>query len=327
MSRTEVCITIDTEFGIAGAFGSAERGGPIADPLVYGRVRDEEEGLGFLLDCFRRYGVAATFFVETLNTVYFGPEPMGRVVRRILDAGQDVQLHLHPAWLCFSDPNWRDLRGPSDTLIGRPVEESAGILQQGVDTLRGWGAAPIAMRTGNLQADVKTYRAMRMVGLPLASNLAIGYSPPPDPELHLRGGRRRIDGIVEVPVLTYDDWRGKRILTVTGTGEAEMRAILKTARRTGVETVVVLTHPFEFFKTRNDRYTELRRNRVNQQRLEALCRFLRRNDRDFVARSFAEASADWLAAAETDCPAIRAPMLAAVKRMVSNKVNDSVWLY
>ena len=331
MNRTEVCITIDTEFGIARAFGDPDRGGPIADPLVYGAVRDQEEGLGFLLGCFERHGVRATFFVETLNTTFFGPEPMGRVVRRILDAGQDVQLHVHPCWLYFEDPRWREtrkVRPPNDSLVGRSVDESARILRQGVETLRGWGVPePVALRTGNLEADARTYTAMREAGLPLASNLGIGYAPPPDRELFVRGGRRRIDGVLEVPVLTFDDWRGERILTVTGTGEAETQALLWAARRAGLETVVVLTHPFEFFKTRDDRYTRLRRNRVNQQRLEGLCRFLRENDRDFVTRSFGEASGDWLAAADTDCPAIRAPMMASVSRMVQNKVNDALWFF
>lgn len=328
MKRTEVCITIDTEFGIAGAFGSPDRGGPIADPLVYGPVRDREEGLGFMLRCFERHGVRATFFCEALNPAYFGPEPMGRVVRRILDAGQDVQLHLHPAWLKFRDADWREARRPSDSLVGRPLDEAVKILRTGIETLRGWGVAnPVAFRAGNLEADVLTYRAMREARIPLASNLGVAYTRPVERELHLRGGRRRIEGVLEVPVLTFDDWRGERILTVTGTGEAETRALLWQARRAGHETIVVLTHPFEFFKNADDRYTRLRRNRVNQERLESLCRFLRENEADFVSRSFGEAAPDWLLAGEADCPAIRSPFLASVSRLVENKVNDALWFY
>jgi len=330
MKRTEVCITIDTEFSIAGAFADPDRSQPLAGPMVYGTVDDQEQGLGFLLRCFERYGVSATFFVETLHTAFFGPEPMGLVVRRILDAGQDVQLHVHPVWLTFEEPRWRELlktRPPNDTLVGRPVDESARILRAGVETLRGWGAPPVALRTGNLVADTNTYRAMHAAGLPVASNLGVGYAPPAERELHVRGGRRRVHGVLEVPTLTFEDWRGPRILTVTGTGEAETRALLWAARRAGLETVVVLTHPFEFFKNRDDRYTRLRRNRVNQQRLEGLCRFLRENEEDFVSRSFGEASGEWLAAADTECPAIRAPVLASVSRFVENRVNDAIWLY
>ena len=117
------------------------------------------------------------------------------------------------------------------------------------------------------------------------------------------------------------------IVTVTGTGVAETRALLWRARRAGLETVVVLTHPFEFFKHRDDRYTQLRRNRVNQHRLASLCRFLRDHPDDFVARSFGGAAKDWLAEHEQPCPSITAPFLASMSRLVQNKVNDTLWFY
>jgi hypothetical protein len=202
------------------------------------------------------------------------------------------------------------------------------ILRTGIDALRAWGAKqPVAFRAGNLAADVLTYRALREVGILVASNLGVAYNRPADRELHLHGGRRRIEGVLEVPVLTYRDWRSERILTVTGSGEAETRALLWNARRAGLETIVILTHPFEFFKHRDDRYTQLRRNRVNQGRLESLCRFLRDHPSDFVARSFGEAAGGWQAEGERPCPSISAPFLASVSRLVQNKANDALWFY
>jgi len=43
------------------------------------------------------------------------------------------------------------------------------------------------------RADLETYRAMRDVGLPLASNLGWALFAPPEPELKLFGGRHRIE--------------------------------------------------------------------------------------------------------------------------------------
>src|SRR5262249_23597470 len=106
--RTEVCITVDTEFSIAGALTYPDRYRPVSDPPVYGRIGEREHGLGFLLACLAEHGLAATFFVECLNPSYFGDAPMGRVVGRLLAAGQDVQMHLHPEWLYFGDPRWAD---------------------------------------------------------------------------------------------------------------------------------------------------------------------------------------------------------------------------
>src|ERR1700724_4638510 len=72
----EVCITVDTEFSIGGNFGNPEMA-PIAKPIVLGMIGGQEHGLGFILDSLAEFGVRATFFVETLQTAYFGDEPMG----------------------------------------------------------------------------------------------------------------------------------------------------------------------------------------------------------------------------------------------------------
>jgi hypothetical protein len=67
--RTEVAITIDTEFSVAGAFEDFERYKPIAEQMVDCAVDGKSEGLGFLLptfelETFEKYDVPATFFVE-----------------------------------------------------------------------------------------------------------------------------------------------------------------------------------------------------------------------------------------------------------------------
>jgi hypothetical protein len=97
---TEICITIDTEFSIGGNFDNP-RLSPIAEPIVLGTIDGKEHGLGFLLDSFAEFGARATFFVEALQTAYFGDEPMGTIAKRIAQAGHDVQLHLHPCWVHY----------------------------------------------------------------------------------------------------------------------------------------------------------------------------------------------------------------------------------
>ncbi|NJO38754.1 MAG: hypothetical protein HC871_15560 [Rhizobiales bacterium] len=99
---TEVVITIDTEFSVAGAFDDPTgQTRPVGEPNVTGLVDGKEQGLGFMLETFARHGAVATFFVETLHVRHFGLEPMGALARRIHAAGHDVQLHLHPLWLAF----------------------------------------------------------------------------------------------------------------------------------------------------------------------------------------------------------------------------------
>ena len=75
-AETEVCITVDTEFSIGGAFADPQRYRPLSTELVECRIGGRSEGLGFILQTLKKSGVAATFFVEVLQGCYFGDVPM-----------------------------------------------------------------------------------------------------------------------------------------------------------------------------------------------------------------------------------------------------------
>lgn len=324
--RTQVCITIDTEFSIGGAFADPDRRTPIGAANVTCEVDGREQGLGFLSQTFARYGTRATYFVETLNAHWFGDREMGAIVERILADGQDVQLHLHPCWAAFRDPDWKRTvrRGaPDDHCDGRSEAELRDMIGAGIETLKRMGAPrPVALRTGNLRADRNVYRAMLACGLPLASNVGLALSRPADPELRLRGGRHRIEGVLEVPVLTYGP--GERLFTTTACSAGETEALLREARRQRVETVVLLTHPFEFIKGDRLDPARQRRNRINQKRMERLCAFIAEHPDEFEAVSFGAAVDGWLAGPEAPEPRLSAPLPRVLARMIENKANDLV---
>ncbi len=328
--RTQVAITIDTEFSIGGAFADPERRQPVGEANVTCPVGGREQGLGFLLETFARHGTRATFFVEALHTAWFGDEPMGKLVRRMLAAGQDVQLHLHPCWTAFRDPDWRSRLGggdPDDNCDGRDVADLEALIGDGMAALQRMGAPrPVALRTGNLRADRNVYHAMRRRGLALASNVGLGLNRPADPALQLHGGRHRIDGVLEVPVLTYRQLAlgAERLFTTTATSTAETESLLWAAREAGVQTVVLLTHPFEFIKGDRLEPSRQRVNRINQRRLARLCAFLAEHDDQFESVSFAEAGPGWLLAPDEPEPRLHAPLLPVLGRMVENKANDLI---
>lgn len=322
--RTQVLITIDTEFSIGGAFADPAARRPIGAANVTCAVDGREQGLGFLLETFARYGTAATFFVEAANVHWFGDSEMGGIVERILGAGQDVQLHLHPCWTAFREPDWREtapLAPPDDRCDGRGEAEFAELVGAGIATLERMGAPrPVALRTGNLRADRNVYRAMRACGLAVGSNIGLALNPPSDPSLRLRGGRHRIEGVLEVPVLTYGP--GERLLTTTGCSWGETVSLLRRARLERAETIVLLTHPFEFVKGDRLDPARRRRNRINQQRLERLCAFLAEHPEDYEAVSFAGAAPGWLVAPDSPEPRLQVPLPRAIARMIENKAND-----
>lgn len=203
--KTEICITVDVEYNIAGTFWQPERFKPIGDEAVHCVVNGRENGLGFILDSLNRGGLTGTFFTEALQTTYFGDEPMGRNAQRIVAAGHDVQLHLHPCWLYFRDAAWR-VPGfvPNDSCVGRSDAELDVMMTLGLEAFARWGIArPVALRTGGFRTDAAVYRAMARAGLSLGSNLSLGVYQPPDAALQQWGGRHLLHGVLELPALSY----------------------------------------------------------------------------------------------------------------------------
>jgi hypothetical protein len=329
--KTEVCITIDTEFSIAGAFQRPQRFVPIGEEIVHCSADGRDEGLGFILETLGRFGASATFFIEALQIFYFGDAPMGRIAERIAGAGHDLQLHLHPCWLQFRRLDWRNMTAvPNDSCAGLSDGELDDIIGLGIDTFARWGVpTPVALRAGGFQSDRALYRAMARARLPAASNIAMGVNPPEEEALRLTDGRHFIEGVLELPALSYQTplSSGARTFAVTATSSDEMQHLLWQARAAGISPVVILTHPFEFIKKRDFRYRRIRRNRVNQERLESLLEFLKTHDDEFTVETFGRRAAAWSDSGPLPARGLKVPLGLAVARTAQNAVNDLVWAF
>ncbi|NQX88671.1 MAG: polysaccharide deacetylase [Halioglobus sp.] len=329
---TQVCITIDTEFSIAGHFQNPQRNQPVAEPMVFGNVAGREEALGFLLNTFSTFNIRASFFIECANYYFFGDEPMQTVVKRIQSAGQDIQLHIHPVWLSFAKGALEGRFPQDDHCTGRNFADLQHAFELCIAVFERWvGHQPLAVRTGSLRADNNIYRVMASLGLTLSSNIATGIFTPDDPLLQLNSGRHNIHGVTEIPVFTYQDMnvlgrKRRKSLQITSCSWPEMRYLLRKARSAGIETVVILTHPSEFIKKSDFSYSRLTRNRVNQGRLSRLCEFIANNPAEFESVDFSE-QADFWRSAEVQQHFITVPTHYALARMAHNFINDRLWHY
>ena len=290
-ARTRVCITIDTEFSIGGAFSNKEKK-PVAEPLVWCNIEGRSQGLGFMLDTFRQYDVQATFFVETLHRHHFKHDPMRPIAQQIHAEGHEVQLHSHPCWTLFQDADWwntaRGTKGRDD-ISKRSVDEAVELISQGIETFAEWGLPrPEAFRSGNLHHGDNLYRALAVSGIPYSSNIGIAVYDSGDAAYRLYSGQHERHGVKEFPVLSFSDWRiGRKqnikSLTIAGSSFAETRYLLEKAHSEGIPLVVVLTHPFEFVQNRDLAFRQTRRNWLTQARLKKLCEFLQQNSDRFEA--------------------------------------------
>jgi hypothetical protein len=329
---TEVCFTVDTEFSIGGNFDDPKLS-PIAEPMVLGTIDGKEHGLGFLLDLFCKFGVQATFFVEALQTAYFGDEPMGAIARRIAQAGQDVQLHLHPCWLHYeSNSTLLPEEAPNDSCAGRSDAELDHFFEFGLSAFSRWRLPrPVAVRAGNFEVDANFCRAAARSGILLSSSIAVPVYRPAEEALALPSSRHRIGQLLEFPVFSYTYPLGtgerSRPLAITACSGAEILSVLMQARNHAISPIIILTHPQEYVKRKDSRYTIMRRNRVTQHRLKTVLNFLSRNKDQFVTVPISRISDDGSDLLSSSDPAISVSARQALGRMFANGLNDLVWWY
>ena len=326
--RTKVVLTVDTEASIGGAFGGDEAHTPLIHELVAGTVDGRSEALGFVVETLNRYGLIATFFVETVQTRYFPDRVMGGYVDWLLRAGQDVQLHLHPCWLAFADGKLDRSAPITDHCDELETGRLTALIGEGAERIGAWtGTRPSGMRTGNFSTALSVFEAMNKAGLRHASNICLAVHRPPEPELAVTGGVYDFAGVRELPVTCFFDigpvGRGRlRPMQVTALTAREQIGLLNAVHCNGNPVVVIATHPFEFVKKRDFRYTDLRPNRIIQNRFRRLCSFLSANSDRFEVVPLA------VAADAIDRPQrwteLTGNALNSIVRGVANIVNDHV---
>jgi peptidoglycan/xylan/chitin deacetylase (PgdA/CDA1 family) len=295
--KTKVVLTVDTEASIGGVFSGAKGGRPLIHELVAGVIDGKSHGLGFVVETLARHDLTATFFVETAQTRYFPERVMGGYAERLLHAGQDVQLHLHPGWLSFNNGEVDRSQLISDHCHEFETDRLAALIDEGAELIRRWtGMRPSGMRAGNFSASLSVFEAMRATGLSCASNICLAVNRPPEPELAVAGGAHKFAGIRELPVTCFVDagpvGHGRlRPMQVTALGARELTGLLVAAHCNQSSIIVIVTHPFEFIKKRDFRYADLRPNRLVQARFRRLCAFLAANADKFEVMPLAAAAA------------------------------------
>ncbi|MRW93540.1 polysaccharide deacetylase [Duganella sp. FT80W] len=321
-----VCITIDTEFSIAGAFADPALR-PASVQMVRCDVDGRSQGLEFLLGCLRRHGITATFFIETAQRYYFHDDPMRALAQRIAAHGHEVQLHLHPCWSVFQHDDWAErvrAQPRQDDLAGRDPASTLKLLRHGLATFTEWDLpAPQAFRAGNLQHDDMLYRVLAKAGIRYSSNIGLSVFNCGHPDYQLHAGRHLRHGVLECPILSFRDWGTHvRSLTVAGSSFAEMRWLLDQAHAEGLEQVVILSHPFEYVQSRGEGLRTARRHAVNQRRLERLCAYLAAHPGRFQPSGLAAAASQPLTSASSHNPLLRGRLLHTTSRLATQVLYD-----
>lgn len=183
------------------------------DQMVLGKVENSSGDWGVLKQArlFNHYGVQATFFVDVYEYSLWGEPPIEKVCTDLLDLGQDVQLHTHPAWRDDrrDSRELRDLKArrrfypqQQDFMAKLEYSDQVEVLDRGIELLYKWtGTRPVAHRSGGYSINSDTIRALAAVGIRADSSMNCSH-----PNSEILWSRNQIidkNGILEFPVTVF----------------------------------------------------------------------------------------------------------------------------
>jgi len=289
---TPVFITIDTEFAARHYVAGHD-----VDTIYARSLEPAGVGLSFQLDRFRRHGLKACFFVDPMPAIVFGIDPVRRMVESIIDAGQEVQLHLHPHWAA-ADADDRTVAGKPH-LHQYDRQRQQALIAQATDLLIAAGAPrPIAFRAGNYAANDDTLAALAAQGFRYDSSHNGAQRGASRITLSDRCIAPQACALIEVPVTVIEDRPGRlRTVQLCALSQGEMTAALHHASAHDHAAVTIVSHGFELANRAG-----LGANQVHVRRFAALCRLLERHADRLPTRHFADRPALTIGQADEPLP-------------------------
>lgn len=276
-----VFLTFDIEIW-CNSWDELDRRFPAAfERYIYGRSPAGDYALPKTLEILDRHGLRGVFFVEPLFAARFGERHLETVTRLIRDAGQEVQLHLHPEWTDeIRPPIFPDKPYKRQHLIHYTRDEQVELLRRGLALLAAVGCADITgFRAGSFAANADTLAAAQACGLKVDSSLNMCY-PVSGGELRAEGDfyfPRRRGALQLLPISVFRDGLGKlRHAQIGACSCRELVSAIESAAELGHPCFTILSHNFEMLRS-GASTPDL----IVARRFDALCRFLAANRQRF----------------------------------------------
>lgn len=295
----DIILSADIEFDINSAFAFPKTRRPLGIESIERISNGVSAGIVPMMEALKKHSLPATFFIETLQSNYFGNSPMTQVVEIIkrIQPKSDFQLHIHPCWDVFLDKNWQknfNPGKPNDDLRRLKADELDSCFQRSIKIFEEiTGGKPLAFRSGNLMTSLEVMNAQARAGISLSSSIGLAYSSPKDQILQVSNGIVNYKCISELPVFSYKIENlllsKEKLLTIEGTPFPTIKSILSWASKNNAGPIVFLTHASEFSSNdsqeQNARYTA---NTKVVKRWNKLCEFLASQPKLFNVTTFEE---------------------------------------
>ena len=290
LAMTDVFFTTDVEIWCRG-WNNLDREFPRAfRQYIHGTTPRGEFGLPFQLRLLNDPRRRLAFFVEPLFALRFGLQPLTEIVGLIQEAGQEVQLHLHPEWVDEApEPPLPSVTRKRPYLRDYSLEEQTILIREGKALLERAGApTPVAFRAGSYGMNSDTLHALRANDILFDSSynacyqgLDSGVAPG---QLLFQPNQQF--GVHEYPITVFQDRPDHyRHVQLGACGFRELAGVMTHASRHGWDSVVIVSHSFELLDPNQDVADWIVIRRFRQ-----LCRFLARRRDELPTRHFMELS-------------------------------------
>ncbi len=253
---------------------------------VYGRSKQGDYALPKTLEILGNHGLKGVFFVEPLFSARFGQEYLERIVRMIVDAGQEVQLHLHPEWTDeIKPPILPEISQKRQHLTYYSLDEQVELIRYSKALLESVLGKPVtAFRAGSYAANTDTFKALARNGISIDSSIN-GNSSISAPELVQEFGSASpfwAHGVKTYPISVFRDGIGRtRPAQVGACSYQEMRQAITSAQDSGWSDFVIVSHNFEMLKP-GSADPDL----IVARRFKSLCRLLEQNSTTLPTTGF-----------------------------------------
>ncbi len=144
-----------------------------------------------LADIFESFGVEATFFIAVNEADKLGEDKLRKLVGKLTERKQDVQIHSHPIWADSQVP-------PRELMSQYSLDEQIQLISNMKRKLRDWTDKwPVAHRAGAYGLDGNTLKALKHNDIHIDSSMLHGH-----PNCKVTWSKNNVaskDGLVEIP--------------------------------------------------------------------------------------------------------------------------------
>jgi hypothetical protein len=285
-----VFLTFDVEIWCEGWQHLDERFPAAFRRYIYGSSSRGNFALPHILETLSRHGLHGVFFVEPMFAGRFGMEHLAVIVEILKDAGQEVQLHLHPEWTDEIQPcPLASHQSKRQHLHHYSRDEQTKLIAYGVTALQQVGIANVtSFRAGSFAGNTDTFHALRANGLRQDSSVdaTVAISFPDSRHAIPLYCASIIDGVEEYPMGVFVDGFGReRHAQLGACSAAELIAAMECAHAAGWTEFVILSHNFELLKVGSSMP-----DWIVLSRFKHLCRYLAQHAKELPTCGFSSAA-------------------------------------